>query len=59
MLPAFWGRASSLRWRIIGEAGAVSLLVLPTATNELQAAIQGSPPQPAGASGCGLAAIAL
>lgn len=36
-LPALWGGASSLCWRIAGQAGAFPFLVFPAPANELQA----------------------
>lgn len=48
-----------MRWRIVGQAGAVSLLVLAASADEFQAAGQGGSAKPAGPAGCCLTAITL
>ena len=48
-----------MRWRIVGQAGAVSVLILAASADEFQAAGRGGSAKPAGAAGCGLTAITL
>ena len=59
LLPAVWGGTSGVRWRIVGQTGAVSLLGLAASADEFQAAGQGGSAKPAGAAGCGFTAITL